>query len=193
MLGRAREKGLDGDALRALGEANDLPAYVAAGLFLEQYLDNLDQQSATDYSDLIRRAVIEADVHRDELRARLRHVFVDEYQDTDPAQVRLLQTLAGDGRDLTVVGDPHQSIYAFRGAEVRGILDFPDHFPRGDGTPADVIALAPLAASARGCSRPPSGWPVGSPLPVASTPPLGRPSCLRWRRPAPSATDGSRS
>ncbi len=141
VLGRAREKGLDGDALRALGEANDLPAYVAAGLFLEQYLDNLDQQSATDYSDLIRRAVIEADVHRDELRARLRHVFVDEYQDTDPAQVRLLQTLAGDGRDLTVVGDPHQSIYAFRGAEVRGILDFPSDFPRGDGTPADVIAL----------------------------------------------------
>src|SRR5690606_28726298 len=45
------------------------------------------------------------------------------------------------GRDLTVVGDPHQSIYAFRGAEVRGILDFPAEFPRADGTPADVVAL----------------------------------------------------
>ena len=45
-------------------------------------------------------------------------MFVDEYQDTDPAQVELLRQLAGDGRDLTVVGDPHQSIYAFRGAEV---------------------------------------------------------------------------
>ena len=141
VLGRAREKGLDGDALRALGEANDLPEYVAAGLFLEQYLANLDQQSATDYSDLIRRAVIEAEVHRDELRARFAHVFVDEYQDTDPAQVQLLRILAGDGRDLTVVGDPHQSIYAFRGAEVRGILDFPRDFARPDGTPADVVAL----------------------------------------------------
>ena len=88
MLGRAREKGLDGDALRALGEAHDLPEYVAAGLFLEQYLLNLDQQSSTDYTDLIRRAVIEAPVHRDELRAQFTHVFVDEYQDTDPAQVR---------------------------------------------------------------------------------------------------------
>src|SRR6476659_2489489 len=84
VLGRAREKGLDGEALRALGETNDLPAYAAAGLFLEQYLVNLDQQSATDYTDLIRRAVLEADTHRDELRARFAHVFVDEYQDTDP-------------------------------------------------------------------------------------------------------------
>jgi superfamily I DNA/RNA helicase/RecB family exonuclease len=141
VLGRAREKGLDGEALRALGETNDLPAYAAAGLFLEQYLVNLDQQSATDYTDLIRRAVIEADTHRDELRARFSHVFVDEYQDTDPAQVELLHLLAGDGRDLTVVGDPHQSIYAFRGAEVRGILEFPREFTRPDGGPADVVAL----------------------------------------------------
>ena len=70
VLGRAREKGLDGDALRALGLAHDLPEYVAAGLFLEQYLLNLDQQSSTDYTDLIRRAVIEAAAHRDELRAQ---------------------------------------------------------------------------------------------------------------------------
>ena len=94
VLGRAREKGLDGAGLRRLGAEHDVPAYLAAGLFLDQYLDNLDQQSATDYTDLIRRAVIEAEVHRDELRAQLRHVFVDEYQDTDPAQVALLQSLA---------------------------------------------------------------------------------------------------
>src|SRR3954449_6085173 len=141
VLGRAREKGLDGDALRALGETHDLPEYVAAGLFLEQYLVNLDQQSATDYTDLIRRAVLEAAAHREELRARFTHVFVDEYQDTDPAQVELLHHLAGDGRDLTVVGDPHQSIYAFRGAEVRGLLEFPREFARPDGSPADVRAL----------------------------------------------------
>ena len=141
VLARAREKGLDGEGLRALGARHDLPEYVAAGLFLEQYLTVLDQQSATDYSDLIRRAVIESEVHREELRARFAHVFVDEYQDTDPAQVRLLQTLAGDGGNLTVVGDPHQSIYAFRGAEVRGILEFPRAFLRPDGAPADVVSL----------------------------------------------------
>jgi len=141
VLSRAREKGLDGEELRLLGEAEGVPELVAAGLFLDQYLDSLDSQGAIDYADLIRRATIEAEVHRDELRAKLRHVFVDEYQDTDPGQVVLLRALAGDGRDLTVVGDPHQSIYGFRGAEVRGILDFPTEFPRADGAPADVVAL----------------------------------------------------
>ena len=142
VLGRAREKGLDATALRELGRVHDVPEFVAAGWFLEQYLQNLDAQGATDYADLIRRAVIEATEHRAELRARFRHVFVDEYQDTDPGQVRLLHELAGDGADLTVVGDPHQSIYAFRGADVRGILDFPDRFRRRDGRPADVQALS---------------------------------------------------
>jgi hypothetical protein len=141
VLSRAREKGLDGEALRALGEAEGLPEFVAAGLFLDQYLTNLDSQGATDYADLIRRATIEAEAHRDELRARIRAVFVDEYQDTDPGQVALLRALAGDGRDLVAVGDPHQSIYGFRGAEVRGILEFPTEFPRADGSPADVVAL----------------------------------------------------
>ena len=142
VLGRAREKGYDAAALRRLGAEHDLPEFVAAGWFLEQYLVNLDQQSSTDYADLIRRAVIEAADHQADLRARFRHVFVDEYQDTDPGQVRLLQAIAGDGADLTVVGDPHQSIYAFRGAEVRGILDFPDQFRQREGGPADVLALS---------------------------------------------------
>ena len=129
VLSRAREKGLEGPELAQLGRDHDAPELVAAGLFLDSYLTNLDAQGATDYPDLIRRATLEAEVHRDELRSRLRHVFVDEYQDTDPGQVALLRALAGDGRDLVVVGDPHQSIYAFRGAEVRGILEFPTQFP----------------------------------------------------------------
>lgn len=141
VLSRAREKGLDGAELRALGEREEIPEFIAAGRFLEHYLTNLDSQGATDYADLIRRATLEAEAHREELRAEFDHVFVDEYQDTDPGQVALLQALAGDGRNLTVVGDPHQSIYAFRGAEVRGILDFPTDFPRADGAPADVVAL----------------------------------------------------
>ncbi|MDN5892563.1 MAG: ATP-dependent helicase [Nocardioides sp.] len=141
VLARAREKGLDGVALRDLGLAEGLPEFVAAGLFLDQYLKILDFQGAIDYPDLIRRAAEEAERHRDELRARFQHVFVDEYQDTDPGQVALLRTLIGDGGDLTVVGDPHQSIYGFRGAEVRGILEFPTAFPTRSGAPADVVAL----------------------------------------------------
>ena len=141
VLARAREKGLDPWQLRALGEQEAVPELVAAGLFLEQYLTVLDAQGSVDYPDLIRRAVIEAEAHRDELRAEFRHVFVDEYQDTDPGQVALLQAIAGDGRDLVAVGDPHQSIYGFRGADVRGILDFPASFPRVDGSRADVVVL----------------------------------------------------
>ena len=161
VLSRAREKELDGDALRRLGEEHGLPELVAAGAFLEQYLTILDDRGAVDYADLIRRATIEATVHREELRAEFRHVFVDEYQDTDPGQVALLRAIAGDGRDLVAVGDPHQSIYAFRGAEVRGILDFPNEFPRSDGSPAEVTALGTtrrfgpriLAASQRVAGR----------------------------------------
>ncbi|ANH36522.1 DNA helicase II [Nocardioides dokdonensis FR1436] len=141
VLSRAREKGLDGESLATLGREHDAPELVAAGLFLDSYLTNLDAQGATDYADLIRRATIEAELHRERLRARWRHVFVDEYQDTDPGQVALLQALAGDGRNLVVVGDPHQSIYGFRGAEVRGILEFPTVFPRADSRPAPVVAL----------------------------------------------------
>ena len=141
VLGRAREKGLDGEDLTALGKGNDLEEFVAAGQFLDQYLTVLDDLGATDYSDLIRRATLEARVHRDELRRKFSHVFVDEYQDTDPGQVALLRALAGNGRNLTVVGDPHQSIYGFRGAEVRGLMEFPREFPRSDGAPADVVSL----------------------------------------------------
>ncbi|HEY9562822.1 MAG TPA: ATP-dependent helicase, partial [Nocardioides sp.] len=141
VLARAREKGLDGHDLRELGIAEGLAEFVAAGIFLDQYLTVLDFGGAIDYPDLIRRAVKEAERHRDELRAEFSHVFVDEYQDTDPGQVALLQALVGDGGNLTVVGDPHQSIYGFRGAEVRGILEFPTVFPKRSGDPADVLAL----------------------------------------------------
>src|SRR5689334_387564 len=140
VLARAREKGLDPGGLVGLG-AEGVPEFLAAGRFLEQYLTILDNLGATDYPDLIRRAVIEAESHRDELRRQFTHVYVDEYQDTDPGQVALLRALAGDGRNLVVVGDPHQSIYGFRGAEVRGILDFPAQFPTPSGDKAPVVVL----------------------------------------------------
>lgn len=141
VLSRAREKGLDPEELERFGLVNEVPEFVAAGQFMGQYLTNLDHQGATDYADLIRRAVIEAEANRAELRARFQHVFVDEYQDTDPAQVALLRAIAGDGGNLIVVGDPHQAIYSFRGADVRGILEFPQTFVTSAGEPAPVIAL----------------------------------------------------
>ncbi|MFE6647099.1 ATP-dependent helicase [Nocardioides sp. NPDC057772] len=141
VIARARERGLDPDQLVALGRDEGIEEFVAAGWFLEQYLDVLGAQSAIDYPDLIMRGVIEAERHAAELRAEFTCVFVDEYQDTDPSQVALLQALAGDGRDLIVVGDPDQSIYGFRGADVNGILDFPSQFLTRERRQAPVVAL----------------------------------------------------
>src|SRR3954454_12890303 len=143
VLSRAREKGLDPLDLKVMGEQAGTPELVAAATFMQQYHVILDDQSLIDYPELIHCAVLLAEqpAIRADLRERFSHVFIDEYQDTDPSQVRLLQAIAGDGRDLTLVGDPDQSIYAFRGAEVRGILDFPKAFPQRDGTPADTVAL----------------------------------------------------
>jgi DNA helicase-2/ATP-dependent DNA helicase PcrA len=68
---------------------------------------------------------------RDTYRRRFRHVLVDEYQDTNPAQYALVRELVGDApdADLTVVGDSDQSIYAFRGATIRNITEFEQDFP----------------------------------------------------------------
>ena len=144
---RAQERGLDGSDLRALGHEHGRQDWVSAAGFLEDYESRFDLDPTVevlDYAGLVRSAagLLEND---DDLRRREREaravVFVDEYQDTDPAQVRLLQALASDGRDLVAVGDPDQSIYGFRGADVRGILDFPDTFRTVDGRPADQVEL----------------------------------------------------
>ncbi|WP_078878434.1 MULTISPECIES: ATP-dependent DNA helicase [unclassified Streptomyces] len=143
VLARSRELGLGPDALDAFARRIGRPDWRAASAFLAEYLDVLDLQGVLDYAELVHRAVLLA--RRPEtarqLAARYDAVYVDEYQDTDPAQVRLLQALAGGGRTLVALGDPDQSVYAFRGADVNGILDFPDAFPRADGRPAPVEVL----------------------------------------------------
>ena len=88
-----------------------------------------------------------------EIGARFDHVLVDEYQDTNRLQASILLALKPDGRGLTVVGDDAQSIYSFRAATVRNILDFPGHFT----PPARIVTLEqqlPLdAADPRGLQR----------------------------------------
>ena len=143
VLARTRELGLGEDELERFAERVGRPDWRAASAFLADYLDVLDMRGVLDYSELVHRAVLLAE--RPEVGARLRDryrvVFVDEYQDTDPAQVRLLRALAGDGRELVAVGDPDQSIYAFRGADINGILGFPQDFPQADGRPAPIRVL----------------------------------------------------
>ncbi|MFC1407200.1 MULTISPECIES: ATP-dependent DNA helicase [Streptacidiphilus] len=143
VLARARELGLGEDALRRFAAEVGRPDWQAAADFLAQYLDVLDNYGVLDYAELVHRAVLLAERPeiREQLRRQYRVVYVDEYQDTDPAQVRLLHALAGDGRELVAVGDPDQSIYAFRGADINGILDFPQDFPQADGSPAAIKVL----------------------------------------------------
>ena len=144
MIGKARQLGLDPEDLSAIGRSASRAEWVAVGDFFEEYLQILDHEQVLDYSELIHRAVILA--QQPQVQAKLREefkvVFVDEYQDTDPGQTKLLQAIAGDGRDLVVVGDPDQSIYTFRGADVRGLLRFTDEFRTADGAEAAQIALA---------------------------------------------------
>ncbi len=143
LLSRAREVGLDPDQLGALAAREGREDWSALAGFFGEYLDVLDAQGALDYAELVHRAVLLAEQPEvaGQLRRRFRAVFVDEYQDTDRAQERLLRALAGEGRDLVVVGDPDQAIYAFRGAEVDGLLQFPDRFRTVTGAPAPVLAL----------------------------------------------------
>jgi superfamily I DNA/RNA helicase/RecB family exonuclease len=143
VLARARELGLGETELARFAAGVGRPDWQAAARFLAEYLDVLDGQDLLDYAELVHRAVLLAE--RPDVGELLRRtfsvVFVDEYQDTDPSQVRLLRALAGGGRELVAVGDPDQSIYAFRGADVNGILDFPHDFPQADGRPAPIRVL----------------------------------------------------
>ncbi|WP_375432305.1 ATP-dependent helicase [uncultured Friedmanniella sp.] len=143
VLAKARQLGMDPDDVIAAGRAAGREEWVSIGEFFEEYLDVLDAEGVLDYAELVHRCRIllaDPDIVTT-LRREIGAVFVDEYQDTDPAQVRLLQTIAGGGADVVVVGDPDQSIYAFRGAEARGILDFPDLFRTAAGDRAPVLAL----------------------------------------------------
>ncbi|MFJ2811459.1 ATP-dependent helicase [Kitasatospora sp. NPDC087271] len=143
VLARSRELGLGEAELERFAQGVQRPDWAAAAHFLADYLDVLDLRGVLDYAELVHRAVLLAERPEvaEQLRRRYEVVFVDEYQDTDPSQVRLLRQLAGGGRELVAVGDPDQSIYAFRGADINGILDFPQTFRRADGEPADVKVL----------------------------------------------------
>jgi DNA helicase-2/ATP-dependent DNA helicase PcrA len=96
------------------------------------YESELVRMNAMDFDDLLFRMVNVLELFP-EVRARysaaFRHVLVDEYQDTNHAQYRLLQLIAGEHKNLAVVGDDAQSVYSFRGADIRNILDFQDDFP----------------------------------------------------------------
>jgi DNA helicase-2/ATP-dependent DNA helicase PcrA len=125
------------DAKNRLLDADDYGKKV--GSFFEQtvadvyraYERGLHRMNAMDFDDLLVRAVNVLEMFdevREQYATGFRHVLVDEYQDTNHAQYRWLQLLTKEHRNLMVVGDPDQSVYGFRGADIRNILEFEDEF-----------------------------------------------------------------
>ncbi|MET8292715.1 UvrD-helicase domain-containing protein [Streptomyces sp. NPDC005180] len=128
VLARARELGLGPGALGAFADRIGRPDWKAAAAFLSEYLDVLDLQGALDYAELVHRAVLLAE-ETPSVSSSYDVIYVDEYQDTDASQLRLLRALNGPAGTLVAFGDPDQSIYAFRGADINNVLDFETSFP----------------------------------------------------------------
>ncbi|MER8096366.1 ATP-dependent helicase [Streptomyces goshikiensis] len=128
VLARARELGLGPHALSDFAARLGRPDWQAAAAFLAEYLDVLDLQGTLDYAELLHRAVLLAE-RTPSLAAAYDVIYVDEFQDTDASQLRLLRALTGPGGTLVAFGDPDQSIYAFRGADINNALDFEGAFP----------------------------------------------------------------
>jgi DNA helicase-2/ATP-dependent DNA helicase PcrA len=115
----------------AAEQASDFEAERAADLYAS-YQRILADSGALDFGDLLLKTVELFDRFPEVLahyRRRWQYILVDEYQDTNRVQYRLIQQLASEHRNLCVVGDPDQSIYAWRGADVRNILDFERDYP----------------------------------------------------------------
>jgi DNA helicase-2/ATP-dependent DNA helicase PcrA len=113
-------------------EAGGGPFEEMVGQAYRLYERRMLESNAMDFDDLLMRTVNVLELFEDvrrRYRERFRWVLVDEYQDTNHAQYRLLQLLCGEDGNLTVVGDEDQAVYGFRGAEVRNILEFEQDFP----------------------------------------------------------------
>jgi len=111
------------------------------GQVFSAYQEALQAQDAFDFDDLLMKPVELLEGHRDLLehyRGRFSFILVDEYQDTNRAQFRFVELLARAHGNLMVVGDPDQSIYAWRGADVRNILDFETAFPSTRVVPLEI-------------------------------------------------------
>jgi DNA helicase-2/ATP-dependent DNA helicase PcrA len=108
------------------------PAEAILARVAERYRQTLEAAHAVDFDDLLLKAGALLDAQgdiREGYRRRFRYVLVDEYQDTNRAQYELIRHLVGPGGNVTVVGDEDQSIYSWRGADIRNILDFERDFP----------------------------------------------------------------
>ncbi len=153
---RLRELVADLEALplgpRQKARTKDVQALIDSVAERERLLDLVEEyrrrKRATDSLDFGDQIALAAELARtvpavgEHERARYRVVLLDEYQDTSYAQVELLAGLFGGGHAVTAVGDPHQSIYGWRGASASGLARFPERFRTVGGAPAAVRYLS---------------------------------------------------
>ena len=170
------------DALKRVGLVPDAEDH-RAGIF-EAYEAHLARQHALDFNDLLLKAVgmlERSEAVRSDLAGRYRYVLVDEFQDTNRVQLRLLTLLAPAPSSICVVGDDDQSIYGWRGAQVRNILDFRAHYPtahtvtleRNYRSTGNILAAAAAVIHRNADRAPKTLWTSegpGDPIEVISAP-----------------------
>ncbi len=131
-ISRAKDMLLSPEKYAMSPEVSGNPRLKAVARCYELYQRRLKDADAMDFDDLLCRVIDLFEQHpeiADRYRARYPYIMVDEYQDTNQAQYRLVSLLAQGSGNLCVVGDDDQSIYKFRGATIANILNFEDEFP----------------------------------------------------------------
>ena len=132
-------KEIDDDMRLTAKKRKELVRAVAA------YTKAKQRTARIDFGDQVTKAVEILEGHAevcDAYRQRFPFVLLDEYQDTNVAQRRMLQALVGDSGAVTAVGDARQAIFAWRGATMFNLINFPSHFSRGDRRPYDAVSLS---------------------------------------------------
>ncbi len=132
MISDAKNEMIDPDdyASSAFSDEEELAAVI-----YRRYEERKKENRALDFDDLLLEAVRlfqECPAILSDYKERFPYILVDEYQDTNEVQYRFLRLLAGEKGNLFVVGDPDQSIYAFRGAQIRNILNFQEDYPTAE-------------------------------------------------------------
>jgi DNA helicase-2/ATP-dependent DNA helicase PcrA len=130
-ISAAKNRGEDAEAFTARAQFIDERRASIARVF-QQYEERLQKNNALDFDDLLIKTVrLLRDVPevRERYNDRFRYLLVDEYQDTNSLQFALIRLLTEKQQNICVVGDPDQSIYRWRGADITNILKFEEHFP----------------------------------------------------------------
>ncbi|HEX8267211.1 MAG TPA: UvrD-helicase domain-containing protein [Pyrinomonadaceae bacterium] len=128
----AKNRGQDPESYSSGSDYNDERRAAIARVF-KLYEERLRNNNALDFDDLLIRTVQllrRSKETREKYNDKFKYILVDEYQDTNPLQFSLINSLTEKQQNICVVGDPDQSIYRFRAADIRNILDFEEHFPK---------------------------------------------------------------